>query len=348
MITADSVTKFFPTGAAGSPALRNVSLDVEAGSILGVFGDARSGKSVLINLLGLQDHPDTGVVKVNDVTASSRDARALREVRRQFSAVDPSFLLRDERTVAGNIATPLEQLGVDGPTRRAKVAALLDVIGLSRAGGSQPTELSEGQRRRVAIGRALAVSPSVLLIEDPTAGLDEAQAAGVQATIDRVRSELGLTVLIATDDPDVIRGVCDSVAVLDRGRLVEAGPVWSLLTESGSAIADTLLPTVSEASRSAETFDQVADVVLIGHAAVDSIIASAADCVGVEVTTLDGGTSLVAETPVARYRIGLRGGRSDIALGWIAEHGGAITAVHRTQRRAVSRPAGDRHLTVAA
>lgn len=323
MIIAENLTKYFPPSRAGSPAVRGVDLEIQPGSIVGLYGDEPSGPSVLARLLGLAERPDSGAVLIDGVNTTRVDERALREIRRQLSVVDPAYLLLGERTAAGNVATPLEQLGVDGPRRRQKVADLLDLIGLSRAGASLPGVLSEGQRRRVAIARALATEPAVLIVDNPTAGLDDEQAAGVLATLDRARAELGVTVIIATTDASVVGRVCDSVAVLDGGALVESGTVLSLLADSSSRIARELLPAVDTAPTSG--FDTVADVVLVGHAAVHSLIESAAERIDVEVDRIAGDVVRVAETPVARYRIGLSGDNADIALAWIAERGAVVT-----------------------
>lgn len=329
MITAQNITKNHPNGHA--PVLRDVSVEIDAGALFALYGHPGAGKTTLLKLLGLQDQPDSGVIAVDGVQPARLGGRALREVRRQFATVD--FVLRPERTVAGNIATPLEQLGIDGPRRRDKVAQLLDLIALTRAGAAHPGSFNEGQRRRVAIARALAVDPAVLLVDDPVAGLDAEEAAGVLATLDRARAELGITVVVATSDADVVRKVCDGVAVLANGRVVESGTVLSLLNDQTSHTAQTLLPELAPLPAGHDgAFDEVADVVLVGHSTVDSLIPAAAERVSVAITTIEGGATRIADIPVARYRIGVTGAGADIALGWIAEHGGQVQTVRRASR----------------
>lgn len=332
MITVENLTKFIPSTAPAAPALREVSFSVSSGSLFGLLGPTGSGKSTLTKLLGLQDRPDAGVIRVDDVDTARLDHRSLRELRSRFSTVDPGFVLRPERTVAGNIATPLEQLGVDGPQRRDSVAALLDLVGLTRGAAQHPGELNEGQRRRVALARALAVNPSVLLVDDPTAGLDADEAGGVLAALDRANAELGVTVLLATQDADVVRKVCDGVAVLSDGALIETGTVFGLLSDQDSHFAGTQLPSVETNGAELSRYDSVADVVLIGHATVATSLSEAGHQMGVEVATLAGGTTRAGETPVARYRVGLRGERADLALSWLSEHGGIVRPVRRTAR----------------
>lgn len=323
MITVDTITKTIPSDEHPPPALRTVSFTVGAGSVFGLLGPAGAGKTTLLRLLSLAERPDAGRVLVDDVDTGTLNERERRAIRAQFSLVD-DYRLRAERTVAGNVAVPLERLGLDGPSRRARVAELLDLVGLSRAGIKQPGELNEGQRRRVALARGLATQPSVLLLDDPTAGLDAEQAGGVLAAIDRARAELGITVVLATREADVVRKVCDGVALLADGRLLESGTLLTLLSDPDSYTAHALLPAVGSTPAVERSFDAVADVLLVGYATVDSLIPAAVERNSVQITTIDGGTTRVAETPVARYRIGLRGDRADAALAWIGEHGGLV------------------------
>lgn len=323
MIIADKLTKTIPSAEIPPNALRDVSFAIGASSIFGLLGPAEAGKSTLLRLLALRERPDAGSVDVDGVDTGALGERELRVVRAQFSLVD-DYRLRAERTVAGNVAAPLERLGVDGPRRRGKVADLLDLVGLGRAGAQHTGELNEGQRRRVAIARGLATAPSVLLLDDPTAGLTADEAAGVLAAIDRARAELDITVVLATRDADVVRKVCDAVAYIADGRLLESGVLLNLLADQDSYTAHALLPTVQSAPAVERQYDRVADVVLVGHATIDSVIPAAVDRNGVEIVTLDGGTTRLAETPVARYRIGLRGSAADDALTWIGDHGGVV------------------------
>ncbi|GAA5123908.1 methionine ABC transporter ATP-binding protein [Haloechinothrix salitolerans] len=326
MITVENLT----TSTTESTTLRDVSFEIEAGAVFGLLGRARSGTSTLARLLGLHERPDAGTIRVDDVDTTRLDTGSLRDLRQRFSLLEAYPSLRGERTVAGNVATPLERLGVDGPSRRERVLRLLDLVGLARAGAQHPGELDEGQRRRVAIARALATDPAVLVLDEPTAGLEAGQAGAVLATLDRARAELGVTIVLATADADVVRKVCDAVALFADGRLLETGTVFDLITNQDSHLARRVLPRTDDSD--ADGYDVVADVTLIGHATVGTTLPSAADRLGVDIATLDGGTTRIGDVPVARYRIGLRGEKAAIALGWIGEHGGLVTPVRRPTR----------------
>lgn len=178
---------------------------------------------------------------------------------------------------------------------------------------------------RLAVARALATGPAVLLADDPTAGVASEESGSVLTVLDRARAELGVTVLLTTQDGAVVRRVCDQVAVLDSGRVVEHGSLLDLLAAPGSRVAETLLPVIDTPPAQTATYDRAADVVLVGFAAVGALLPEAASRFEVELATIGGGLTRIGDTPVARFRVGVRGARSDHALAWIAEHGAHVT-----------------------
>ncbi|HVW39888.1 MAG TPA: ATP-binding cassette domain-containing protein [Amycolatopsis sp.] len=323
MITVENLSKSFPGKSSPVLALRDVSLDVGAGSLHGVVGPAGSGKSTLARCVALQEKPDRGVVRLDGLNTAGLDGRRLREVRRQVAVLDPA--LYAERTAAGNVAAPLEQLGVDGPQRRTRVGRVLDLLGLTQRAALRPAELSPGQQRRVAIGRALVAGPAVLLADDPTGALDPDESAAVLTVLDRARAELGVTVLLTTQDGSVVRRVCDDVTVLEAGRVVEHGTVLDLLTNPATRVAESLLPAIDTPTTQAARYDRSADIVLIGFAAVGALLPEAASRFEVELATIGGGLTRVGDTPVARFRVGVRGAKADTALAWIADRGAHVT-----------------------
>ncbi|HET6501501.1 MAG TPA: ATP-binding cassette domain-containing protein [Amycolatopsis sp.] len=327
MITVENLTKSFPGKAEPVLALREVNIEVGAGSLYGVVGPAGAGKSTLARCIALQEKPDRGTVRLDGLNVAGLDGRRLREVRRRVAVLDAQQSLHAERTVAGNVAGPLEQLGVDGPQRRRQVGRILDLAGLTQRAAQHPGELTEGQRRRVALGRALAGGPSVLLADDPTAGVDAEEAGAVLTALDRARAELGVTVLLTTQDGAVVRRVCDGVGVLEDGRLLEHGTVLDLVANPGSRTAQALLPAIETPRAQAALYDRAVDVVLIGFAAVGALLPEAASRFDTELATIGGGLTRVGDTPVAHFRLGLRGRGADAALAWIRERGAHLNPV---------------------
>jgi len=325
VITVENLSKSFRGQAGPVVALDDVTLDVSAGSIAGVVGPSGSGKSTLARLLALQDRPDSGTIRLDGLNVAGLDPRRLRSARSRIGVVPTDDALLRQRTAAGNIAVPLEQAGVDGPSRRTKVGQLLDLIGLTDKAATYPEALTPGQRRRVAVARALVGEPNVLLADEPTAGLDPDGAAGVLATLDRARAELGATVLVATSDTGVIRKIADDVAILEQGRVLERGSLLELLHNPDSLVANAVLPAITVTSLDPGTpLDRVADVTLIGFAAVGALLPEAATRFAVDIAVIGGGLTRIGETPVARFRLGLAGERAEVALGWIGERGALV------------------------
>jgi D-methionine transport system ATP-binding protein len=322
VITIENVSKSFWSRSGNVVALDDVSFDVAAGAALGVVGPAGAGKSTLVRCVSLQERPDAGTVRLDGMNTATLDSRRLRATKRQIGYVTAETPLFKQRTAAGNIALPLEQSGVDGPERRTRVGRLLDLIGLTDKAAVYPDELTEGQQRRIAVARALVGEPGVLLADDPTANLDQDGAAGVLAVLDRARAELGVTLLVSTQDTNVVRRICDDVALLEAGRLVEHGNLFELLRDPDSHAVQALLPSIEGAAGLGH--DRIADVVLIGFAAVGALLPEAGSRFGTQVSVIGGGLTKLGETPVARFRIGLRGERADGALAWIADRGGIV------------------------
>lgn len=333
MITVENLSKSFAANGSPVVALRDVSVDIDAGSLFGVVGPAGSGKSTLARCVGLLERPDRGVVRLDGVNTGTLDGRRLREARRQVGTVAAKPDLYAERTIAGNIAAPLERLGVDGPQRRTRVGNLLDLVGLTRRAAQLPAELTVGQLRRVAVARALAAGPAVLLADDPTSDIQPDEVGAVLAVFDRARAELGVTVLLTTPDATVVRRVCDDVAVLEEGSLIERGKILELISDPKTRTAQALLPTIETTRAQSARYDRAVDVVLIGFAAIGTLLPEAAARFEVEVATIGGGVTRVGDTPVARFRLGLRGEGTDAALAWISERGGHLAQHARGPQR---------------
>jgi D-methionine transport system ATP-binding protein len=334
VITVENLTKSFRGNAGPVVALEDVTLDVRAGTIAGVVGPSGSGKSTLARLIALQERPDSGVIRLDGQNITGLDPRRLRAARSRIGVVSTGDTLLPQRTAAGNVAVPLEQAGVAGPQRRTRVGRLLDLIGLTEAATAYPDDLTPAQRRRVVMARALVGEPDVLLADDPTATLDPDGAAGVLTVLDRARAELGATVLVATADPNVIRKIADDVAMLEHGRLLESGRLLELANDPDSRLARSLLPQI-DATVPTETYDRVADLVLIGFAAIGALLPEASSRFGVDISVVGGGLTRFGETPVARFRVGVCGERADAAFGWIGDRGGLVRAV-RTGPRGVA------------
>jgi D-methionine transport system ATP-binding protein len=222
MIAVEHVTKRFPDGTL---ALADVSLSIPRGSVFGIIGRSGAGKSTLLRLLNGLERPSEGSVRIDDTSIADLSDAALRTLRRRIGMIFQSFGLLANRTVAGNIALPLELAGVAKAEREARVAELLARVDLADKAHVHPARLSGGQRQRVGIGRALATRPDILLCDEATSALDPETTGSILNLLGELNRDLGLTIVLITHEMSVVRAVCDRVAVLDHGRLVETGPV---------------------------------------------------------------------------------------------------------------------------
>jgi D-methionine transport system ATP-binding protein len=241
-IVLTELRKVYPLRGGEVVALDGIDLRVPRGAIHGIVGESGAGKSTLIRCVTALERPTSGSVVVDGEEISAAGDRDLRRARRRIGMVFQHVNLFDARTAAENIAYPLRIARVPTARRRERVAELLDLVGLAGRGDSYPAQLSGGQKQRVGIARALAADPSLLLCDEPTSALDAATTRQILRLIRDVRDRIGLTVLIITHEMSVVREVCDSVTLLDRGRIAEQGPIDEVAGRHGTRLASELIP----------------------------------------------------------------------------------------------------------
>ncbi|NKX54181.1 methionine ABC transporter ATP-binding protein [Arthrobacter mobilis] len=247
MIRLDQLTKVYGHGANAVTVLDKLDFAVDSGEIFAVVGPSGAGKSTLAQCINLLERPTSGSVVVNGEDLSSLPEKRLREARRRIGTVFQSASLFSRRTAAGNIAMPLEYLGVEPREIKARVGELLERVGLAHRANHYPFQLSGGQRQRVGIARALALRPSVLLSDEATSGLDPDTTRSVVSLLRELRDDLDLAVVFITHEMDTVLQVADSVARLEHGRIIESGRVVDLLTDHDSALGRALQPHLTPA-----------------------------------------------------------------------------------------------------
>jgi len=228
LIEISGLVKTFGQGPRAVEALRGVDLEVEAGEIFGIIGASGAGKSTLIRCLNRLERPTAGRVTVDGRDMTSLSEKELRLARREMGMIFQHFNLLSSRTAAGNVAFPLETAGRPAGEIGPRVAELLDLVGLADKAGAYPAQLSGGQKQRVGIARALANNPKVLLCDEATSALDPQTTRSILALIEDIKRRLGLTVVLITHEMPVVTEICDRVAVMEAGRIVESGPVLDI------------------------------------------------------------------------------------------------------------------------
>jgi D-methionine transport system ATP-binding protein len=261
MLEISGLRKVFPNGVR---ALDGVDLVVPAGEIVGVIGRSGTGKSTLIRCVNRLEEPTAGTITLEGADITRMRGPELRAARRRIGMIFQQFNLLTSRTAAENVALPLEIAGAGRAERRRRAHELLELVGLGDREASYPAQLSGGQKQRVGIARALASEPSLLLSDEATSALDAETTNSVLDLLRRINAELGLTVLLITHEMDVVRRACDSVALLDAGRVVEHGPLGEVVARPGSRLAAGLLPSLGRVEVGADEHGE--EVVLFDDA----------------------------------------------------------------------------------
>ncbi|MGV8884714.1 MAG: methionine ABC transporter ATP-binding protein [Microbacteriaceae bacterium] len=242
MIRIENLSKRFGHGDSATTVLDGLSLEVASGEISAVVGPSGAGKSTLAQCVALLERPTSGTITVNGEQLAHLSERNLRVARRRIGTIFQTDSLFLRRTVAQNVALPLEYLGVTPADSARRVGELLERVHLGDLATRYPHELSGGQRQRVGIARALALRPTVLLSDEATSGLDPASTASVVALLRELRDDLNLAILFITHEMDTVLAVADSASLLDHGRIVESGAVVDLVRDPTSALGRALQP----------------------------------------------------------------------------------------------------------
>ncbi len=224
-----------------TPALDGVSLTVRKGEILGIIGRSGAGKSTLIRCLNGLERPESGSIFVEGRQITGLSERELQPLRRRIGMIFQHFNLLSAKTVEENVALPLKIEGRPRAERLNRARELLDLVGLSDKAKAYPSSLSGGQKQRVGIARALAARPALLLSDEATSALDPETTRSILALLKDINRKLGLTILLITHEMEVVRSIGDRVAVIDAGKIVEEGPVWSVFADPQTDITKSLL-----------------------------------------------------------------------------------------------------------
>ncbi len=321
MIEFHDVHKTYRVAGREIPALQPTRLNIQAGQIFGLIGHSGAGKSTLLRLINRLEEPGGGRILVEGEDVTALDAEGLRRFRQRVGMIFQHFNLLSSKTVADNIAMPLRLAG--GFSRAevdARVSELLARVGLSDHARKYPAQLSGGQKQRVGIARALACRPSILLCDEATSALDPQTTASVLQLLAEINRELKLTIVLITHEMDVIRRVCDQVAVMDGGAIVEQGDVADVFLHPQHP---TTRRFVFEAERVDEDerhddFAHVPGLILRltfrGEATYAPLLGTVARQTGVDYSILSGRIDRIKDTPYGQLTLALVGGDLEAAM----------------------------------
>ena len=229
MVVLDKVTKVFPGGVE---ALKGISLDIKKGDIYGIIGLSGAGKSTLLRCINGLETPTSGRVMVEGREVEALNKKELQELRQSIGMLFQSFNLFEAKKVFDNVAYPLKLKKVSKELQEKEVMKMLRLVGLDDKAQAYPNQLSGGQKQRVALARALISGPKILLLDEATSALDSATGQAVLELIEKIKEELDLTVILITHDLEVVRSICNQVAILEGGQLLGAGPIGEMFRGS--------------------------------------------------------------------------------------------------------------------
>lgn len=261
MIELTHISKDFASGGRTVHAVQDVSLSIGKGEIFGIIGFSGAGKSTLVRCINLLERPTSGSVTVDGKEMTALSARELRQARKKIGMIFQHFNLMPSRTVFENVAYPLRGSGLSREQIADKVHRLLELVGIGDKAEAYPKQLSGGQKQRVAIARALANDPNVLLCDEATSALDPQTTKAILRLLKNLNEKLGITVVIITHEMAVVKEICDRVAVMEHGRVVEQGEVFNVFADPRQEITRSFIHTTSNLRKIEELIEEDSPVV---------------------------------------------------------------------------------------
>ena len=258
MIQLEHISKSFVTASGTVHAVQDVNLQIGEGEIFGIIGFSGARKSTLVRCINLLERPTEGRVIVDGEDLTAMDLKKLREVRKKIGMIFQHFNLMRSRTVFQNIAFPLKKSSLSKAEKEKKIESLLELVGLSDKKDAYPSQLSGGQKQRVAIARALANDPKVLLCDEATSALDPQTTQSILKLLKQVNETLGITIVLITHEMAVVKDICDRVAIMEQGRVVEEGDTVSVFSHPKEAMTKDFIDTASNLGK-------IHDLIAEGH-----------------------------------------------------------------------------------
>ncbi|MCH5464624.1 methionine ABC transporter ATP-binding protein [Levilactobacillus tujiorum] len=308
-------------------AVKNVSLTVERGDIYGVVGYSGAGKSTLVRVINRLQRPTAGTVEVNGQDILNLSSRDLRTARTKIGMIFQHFNLMASRTIADNVGYPLKGR-LSHEDRKKKVAHLLDLVGLSEKATDYPAQLSGGQKQRVAIARALANDPEILISDEATSALDPKTTSSILALLKRLNKELGLTVVLITHEMEAVKEICNKVAVMEDGEIIERGDLVSIFSRPQKPLTQDFINTATQINQALEKiFRQAASLNLsesqqlvqlqyVGASTDAPLITELYKRYDVVSNILYGNVEILQDTPLGNLIVVMSGDPDKLAAAW--------------------------------
>lgn len=312
MIRIENLSKSFKTNGENIWAIKNVNLKIHKSEIFGIIGLSGAGKSTLIRCINRLEEADYGNVFIEDKNINSLNKKDLRKSRKNIGMIFQDFNLLSQKTVYENIAFPLELEGLKKDEIDSRVETLLEYIELTDKKNAYPSQLSGGQKQRVAIGRALANKPKILLSDEATSALDPKTTKSILELLNRIRNEFGLTIVLITHQMEVVKDICDRVAIMENGEIIEINTPVELFrnpkTKTAKSLINSLKPSFSQEFINPKEFrGKVIRLSFLGSSAREPIVSKMIKSFNIEVNILSGNINELISTSVGHLILELFG-----------------------------------------
>jgi len=321
VIEFQNVHKTYRVAGRDIPALNPTSLTIEDGQVFGLIGHSGAGKSTMLRLINRLEEPSGGKIVVDGEDVTAFDANQLRRFRQQVGMIFQHFNLLASKTVADNVALPLVLAGeLSRGEIDKRVTELLARVGLSEHAKKYPAQLSGGQKQRVGIARALSTNPKILLCDEATSALDPQTTASVLQLLAEINRELKLTIVLITHEMDVIRRVCDRVAVMDAGQIVEQGAVADVFLHPQHATTRRFVQEDEQVDENEQRDDfahvpgRIVRLTFQGCATYAPLLGTVARETGVDYSILAGRIDRIKDIPYGQLTLALIGGDMEAAF----------------------------------
>ena len=327
MIRIENLSKTFDGAGGRVAALHDINLTIEDGDIYGIIGMSGAGKSTLVRCINLLERPTEGRVVIDGVDMTALSPAELRDARRSITMIFQGFNLLMQKNCLKNICFPMELAGVPKHKAVERAHELLDMVGLPDKAKAYPAQLSGGQQQRIAIARALATNPKVLLCDEATSALDPNTTHSILGLIREINKRLGITVIVITHQMSVVEEICSHVAILDNGEVVESGAVGTVFASPKSAAARRLVfPNGADDSVSNPLHETRMRIIFNGAAAASTPwIAKMAQEKNVLVNIVSAATRTIDDKTYGSMLIGVPGGAVHAKI--VKDYPGAIENV---------------------
>ncbi|OJG94911.1 methionine ABC transporter ATP-binding protein [Enterococcus thailandicus] len=346
MIDLRNISVTFQQKGQEIRAVDSVNLTIDEGDVFGIVGYSGAGKSTLVRVINLLQPPSDGEVWINDVELTKLSPKKLREKRRKIGMIFQHFNLMNSRSIFDNVDFSLKYTGKSKQERQQKVTELLDLVGLSDKANAYPNQLSGGQKQRVAIARALANDPEILLCDEATSALDPKTTLQILALLKQLNQKLGLTIVLITHEMQVVKEVCNKVAVMEEGKIIEQGSSIQIFSRPKQALTKDFIRTATHIDQALETITAYPDFAeqtndkwlvelsYVGEQTNEPLIAQLYSKYQVTTNILYGNIELLQDVPLGSLIVTLAGelNQRQKALDFLFEQGVTVQVLKKSER----------------